>query len=272
MGADFILDFPKSKMGDIALDPLRATGGTRPGRELLPWHQSRRPRNRASPLCFRAWFGRAPHPARDPMALQSLPQDAPVPPGRGPRPRWAGERPRGAGGPRALPPRTGGEAAGEGAPRAAPAGHTGALPARRARRTAAASAPAPAGRTASFPGSAETAPAASSAPRFPQLRPDGDPAPATPVVAAAPAASPCRLGLRAARSAWKLSSSGTSILQPAQPGPRITPALTLTLGRRCGARRDSVGSRSAGGRGGWRSWGRSGRTEARGRRVPRPRG
>lgn len=85
-------------------DPLRATGGTRPGRELLPWHQSRRPRNPASPLCFPARFGRAPHPARDPMALQSLPQDAPVPPrrqagGRGRAGRESGPGGRAARGP-----------------------------------------------------------------------------------------------------------------------------------------------------------------------------
>lgn len=70
-------------MGDMApADPLRATGGTGPGRELLPCHLARRPRNRANPLYFPPRSGRALYPARDPTALQSLPEDAPVPPRR----------------------------------------------------------------------------------------------------------------------------------------------------------------------------------------------
>lgn len=255
------------------VDPLRATAGTRPGRELLPGHLARRPRNGVSPLYFPPRFGRALYPAQDPMALQSRPEDAPVPPRREAEGCGRAGRASGPEGRAARGPSRRGQAGGRAPGKATPerprwphrcaAGPAGAADSGGQRQ--------PSAHGSCRPHSEFPRRRGGSAPPSPQLRPDGDPVPASPGVAAAPAAPPCRLGLRAALSAWKLSSSGTSIPQPAQPGPRTTPALTLTLGRRCGARRDSVGSRSAGGRGRWRSWGRSGGTEARGRRVPRPR-
>lgn len=178
----------------------------------------------------------------------------------------AGERPRGAGGPRALPPGTGGGRARGRRPPSGPAGHTGALP---AGRTAAALRP-------RLPPAAQRdsrgTPAASSAPPSPQPRPDGDPVPATPGAAAVPPASPCRLGLRATRSAgktfllWHLHPAVSSTARP----PHYPRPHTYARQAVRSAPRFSVGSRSAGGRGGQR--GRSGGTEARGRRVPRPRG
>lgn len=115
-------------------DSLRATAGTRPGHELLPWHLPRRPWNRVSPLYFPPRFGRALYPARDPMALQSLPEDAPVPPRR--EAGGCGRAVRAARGP-SRRGRLGGGRRGRHPP-CGPAGHTGALPAWRARRTAAA--------------------------------------------------------------------------------------------------------------------------------------
>lgn len=161
-------------------DPLRATAGTRPGRELLPWHLPHRPRNRASPIHFPPQFGRALYPARDSMALQSLPGDPPVPPRQRPgaaaalggRAAPRGGRPAGsaAGDGR-------GEGAEEGAPRAAPpatqvrcptGGHCGEL------RPSAPGSRRPHGEFPRRRGK-EGAPAASSSPPSSQLRPDGDP-------------------------------------------------------------------------------------------------
>lgn len=140
------------------VDPLRATAGTRPGRELLPGHLARRPRNRVTPLYFPPRFGRALYPAQDPMALQSRPEDAPVPPRRetegcGRAGRESGPEGRAARGP-SRRGQAGGRAPGKATPErprrphrcaAGPAGAAdsgGPLPT------------APAGRTASFPGAA----------------------------------------------------------------------------------------------------------------------
>lgn len=143
-------------MGDMA---LAATGGTRPGHELLPWHLARRPRNRASPLYFPPRFGRALylpgirwHSSLYPKTGLSQPAE---------RPGAAGEL-----GGRAAPRggRPAGPPAGEGAPRAAPPATQVRCPPGGRGGQRRPPPPAPAGRTATFPGAAEGTPAASPAP------------------------------------------------------------------------------------------------------------